>query len=192
MNADDDLKQLKNKIRNEVIKKRDALSIQDRVSKSRMIFDKLISLPEYQNADNVLVYASMRSEVCTDEIIYDSLSLGKNVFCPKCLDKNNGIMKFIQIDRIEDLKEGYYGIREPEYNENSIIFDDLQNSSIVIVPGVAFDHNGNRIGYNGGYYDRFLKQYPNVYSVAISFGVQLISHIPVESHDVSVQKVLTE
>ncbi len=190
-NDNRNLKELKMNIRKRVIEKRDSMPYEERVSKSRAIFEKLIDMPEYKEADNVLVYASMRSEVNTDDIILDSLSGGKNVFCPKCLDKKNGIMKFIRIDRFEDLKEGYYGIREPEYNEDSVVFDEQKGNSLVIVPGVAFDNAGNRIGYNGGYYDRFFMKHPDVTSVALAYDIQIVSEVPTEQHDIPVQNVIS-
>lgn len=184
----------KDMIRKEIIAKRDSLSPQEISDKSKVITNKLLELYEYKNADNILIYASMRSEVITDGIIADALKGGKNVFCPKCTDKDNGVMVFYKINSLDDLKEGYYGIREPEYTSAAEEFGasmDIERS-LVIVPGVAFDRRGNRIGYKGGYYDRFLSKYPNIKTIALAYDLQMVDRIPADAHDIPVLQVITE
>ena len=177
-----------------IIKERDMISPEDIELRSRNIFEQLVELPEYEEAENVLVYASMRSEVRTDEIILDALASGKNVFCPKVINKASSEMVFVRILEIEDLKEGYYGIREPELMEGAEIYpsEGLDETSIVIVPGVAFDRQGNRIGYNGGFYDSFLGKHPDINTVALCYRMQVLDHLPAEDHDIPVKKILSE
>ena len=145
-------------IRKEILKLRDAQAPFEITEKSRTIFDKLVNLDEYKEAENLLIYASMRSEVRTDEIILDAIADGKKVYCPKVTDKKHGKMVFVRIFALEDLVEGYFGIREPDLNEQSETFsyDEYPELSdeitLAIVPGVAFDRNNYRIGYNGGFY----------------------------------------
>lgn len=184
----------KDMIRKEIISKRDSLTSQEISDKSKVIANKLISAYEYKNAENILIYASMRSEVITDGIIDDALKSGINVFCPKCIDKDNGVMVFYKIDSLDDLKECYYGIREPEYTSDSEVFDDTKDidKTLVIVPGVAFDRCGNRIGYKGGYYDRFLSKYPLIKTIALAFELQMVDRIPADAHDIPVLQVITE
>ena len=103
----------KDDLRKQALLKRDSL-LKDKITGySREIFDKLTALLPYKEAGNILIYASMRSEVITDEIILDALASGKRVFCPKVVDKTNGLMTFVRIRALEELKEGYFGIREP-------------------------------------------------------------------------------
>lgn len=184
----------KKEIREMIIKERDLIPREELESRSRSIFEKLVELPEYEEAENVLVYASMRSEVRTDEIILDALASGKKVFCPKVTNKTSSVMTFIRIFEIEDLKEGFYGIREPELSEEAEVFPQTgaDENSIVIVPGVAFDKEGNRIGYNGGFYDSFLSRHPDICTVALCYKMQLFDHVPAEPHDIAVKKVLSE
>lgn len=185
----------KSELRKFIIKKRDTLSSEEILQNSRYIFEKLVCLPEYEKAKNILVYASFKSEVRTDEIILDCLAQGKNVFCPKVTDRANSKMEFVRIYEIEDLEIGYYGIREPSLNEDSLIYrcDSFNDSeSLVIVPGVAFDEEGNRIGYNGGFYDRFLSEHPDINTVALAFSVQIIDEVPAQLHDMRVNRVLSE
>lgn len=181
----------KSSIRKLIIGKRDALSETDRIEKSSLIFSKLVETAEYKKTENILVYASMGSEVITDDIILDALACGKKVFCPKVLSKKNRDMRFVKINTIEDLKEGFHGIREPESLENSVFSD--REETLVILPGVAFDHNRNRIGYNGGFYDTFLASCRSVNSIAIAFDMQIVDYsIPFESHDIKPDMIITE
>ena len=184
----------KKDIREMIIKERDMISPEDIELRSRNIFEQLVELPEYEEAENVLVYASMRSEVRTDEIILDALASGKKVFCPKVMNKASSEMVFIRILEIEDLKEGFYGIREPELEDGAEIYQSLgmDKASIVIVPGVAFDKDGNRIGYNGGFYDSFLSKHPDINTVALCYRMQFVDYIPAEAHDIAVKKILSE
>jgi 5-formyltetrahydrofolate cyclo-ligase len=205
----------KSEIRKEILKKRDNMPVEEQIAKSRIIFEKLIKMDEYKEATDILVYASLGSEVRTDDIILDCLAMGKKVYCPKVTDRKNGQMVFVRISSIDELKEGFAGIREPEINENSEIFggdmyqDNDKNSSyqqnddvkgnknehhvLVLVPGVAFDHAHNRIGYNGGFYDRFLENNKEVKTIAIAYDIQLTDfEIPHENHDVKLDIVVTE
>lgn len=184
----------KKEIREMIIKERDMIPLEDLESRSRSIFEKLVELPEYERAENVLVYASMSSEVRTDEIILDALASGKKVFCPKVTDKASSRMVFVRILEIEDLKEGFYGIREPELSEEAEVFpqEGADENSIVIAPGVAFDKDGNRIGYNGGFYDSFLSRHPDISTVALCYRMQFLDQIPAEPHDIAIKRILFE
>ena len=194
-------------LRKDVLQKRDALSVYKIEMKSREIFEELITTPEYTEASNILTYASVRSEVKTDEIILDALALGKRVFCPKVTDKNNGIMKFVRIYEPENLIPGYFGIREPEITGDSEIFDpdfysnetnicqsdgEIAGKTLIIVPGVAFDKNGNRIGYKGGYYDRFLSKVSYADTVALCYKIQIVDEINSSEYDIPVKSVIHE
>jgi 5-formyltetrahydrofolate cyclo-ligase len=183
----------KREIRDEALSRRDELSKEERSLKSRAIFERLSGLEQYINADTILVYASMRSEVETDGLILDALSRGKRVFCPKTVDTHNGWMVFVEISSPDELKAGYYGIREPELSQDFHEEDYEPDRTLVIMPGVAFDNNRNRIGYSGGYYDRFLGGHPFLQTVALSFDCQVtVEDIPSLSHDIKPELVVTE
>ena len=178
----------KDEIRKRVLALRDSLSEKEIEDKSRAVFEKLTETDEYKNAENILIYASFRSEVRTDEIILDALSLGKKVFCPKVTDKN-GLMKFVRILDTEELVSGFYGIREPEITEDSEIYESC-DSTLVIVPGAAFDKEGNRIGYKGGFYDRFLADNKQAFTIALAYDFQILDKIVPEIHDIPVKMVI--
>ncbi len=197
----------KDLIRKDVLQKRDELSVYKIEVKSREIFEELVTRPEYIEASNILTYASVRNEVKTDEIILDALALGKRVFCPKVTDKKNGIMKFVRIYEPENLVPGDYGLMEPEIKDDSEIFDpdfyadesnvrriDGENAgkTMVIVPGVAFDEKGNRIGYKGGFYDRFLSKVSYADTVALCYKIQIVDEIIPSEYDIPVKSIIHE
>ncbi len=180
----------KDRIRKEVLGKRNQISPKDLLEKSSLISEMLFSMEEYRVSENLLIYASMKSEVITDDIIKRALKDGKKVFCPRCVNKQEGLMEFIRIKDICDLKEGYMGIREPQLLDDSVLFDGPIEKSLVVVPGVAFDKRGNRIGYKGGYYDRFLSRFSGIRTVALAFNEQLVDDVPSDVHDISIDKLL--
>ncbi|RKM57282.1 5-formyltetrahydrofolate cyclo-ligase [Butyrivibrio sp. X503] len=181
----------KDDIRKAMLKKRDTLTDEEVEAKSRAIFEKLAETKAYKEAENILIYASFLSEVKTDDIILDALSLGKNVFCPKVINRDLGFMKFVRIYDTAELSEGYFGIREPNINENSEIYKPAPNT-LIIIPGVAFDKNGNRIGYKGGFYDRFLADNKASHIIALAYSFQIVDEIIPEIHDIPVNEVICE
>ncbi len=184
----------KDELRTLAMKRRNSLLPGEIEIKSKKIFSCLKNNESYICAKNVLIYASMRSEVITDSIIEDGLKRGKMVFCPKVTDRKTGSMEFIRISSLEDLKEGYFKIREPLMDKNSVIYsgDDIEET-IMIMPLVAFDDHRNRIGYSGGFYDRYLQRYPDLSSVAIAFMCQRTDDsIPAMAHDVKPGMIITE
>lgn len=189
----------KDDIRKNILSKRNSLTKEEILKKSRRIFETLIKSPEYQDARNILIYASMGSEVRTDDIIENALAAEKNVFCPKCTDTKNGIMEFVKIGSLSDLEKGYFGIREPMIGSDSVIYGtsfsnrEIAEATLMVMPLVAYDDENNRIGYKGGYYDRFLKRFDNLKTIALAFKVQHSDKIiPSEAHDVKPEFVLSD
>ena len=144
---------MKNKkyYRDQVKALRDALSKEEKEKKDFTIYNKVISSKEYKEASCIFIYVSYQNEVDTHEIIKTALSQGKIICVPKIISLKEG-MKVLRINDFNDLKPSAYGILEPtlDLEENQVIPD------LVYTPGVAFDLNGGRIGYGGGFYDRFL------------------------------------
>lgn len=199
----------KDDIRQQILAKRDSYTAKEIEEKSRKIFELLSDTKEYKDATDVLIYASTRYEVVTDDIILDCLSEGKRVFCPKVTDRKSSTMKFVRIYSLEDLKEGYFGIREPEIDSESEIYgkpgpkedteaadaneDETPFYPLIIMPGVAFDRENNRIGYGGGFYDRFLSLHPKIRTIAICFECQMFDGIlPREAMDVRPDLIISE
>ena len=123
-------------------------------------------------------------------MIKRAIDQGKRVSLPKTIQEERKLVP-IQITSLEDdLEKGLYGILQPkELTNNSIPLEDIDT---VIVPGVAFDHDHNRLGRGGGYYDRFLKEIPTgIPSIGLAFDFQIVDFLPISEHDVPVSKVLT-
>lgn len=218
----------KKRFRAKALARRDSLTAQWRRDYSDRIIKKLTSLPCYQDADAVLTYVSFRSEVDTISLMEQAFADGKAVFAPKVLGKE---MDFFRIYSLADLTEGYRGILEPSGGQliDSWIDDRLgqrgkfrtgkplntkaadesafgASSILVCLPGTAFDRAGHRIGYGGGFYDRFLSGFLEKESgtdaaahpqmkfttVALSFSCQIFETIPCEAHDICLMCVISE
>ncbi len=155
------------------------------IEASKMIIARLLFLPEMQNARNIFVYVSMRTEVSTDDLIMTLLKQRKTVCVPKVL--KIGTMIPVAIHSLKELSVGRYGFREPRTQEP---FE--KEIDLVIVPGLAFDQRGNRLGYGGGYYDRYFGNGLPMTSVGLAFDWQILSEVPTESHDHQLDIILTE
>ena len=177
----------KQAIRNNILDKRNTLS-SEYIDKSNLdIFNKVISFEKYINANVIFTYVSTAQEVDTINIIKHSLKLKKRVCVPKCMEQK-GIMLPSEIKGLEDLKEGKFGILEPkEYCS----FVDISEIDFIIVPCVTCDIKGNRIGYGGGYYDRFLLA-ANADKILLCRKELMTENIPNEKHDILIDTVITE
>lgn len=166
---------------------RDGMSETERLLGSIRVGEKLRRLEAYRKAENVLVYASIGSELSTEDIIQMAFTDGKKVFCPKVEEKQ---MNFYRITSVKELYPGCMGIPEPEGNKE--VYAASKNS-IVVAPGSAFDRSGHRIGYGGGYYDRWLAQFSDgerPYCAGVCFSCQLTEEIQPLPHDMAMDIVL--
>lgn len=164
---------------------RNGIGLDERLLFDRMMFTHLINSDLYKSANTLLVYVSVNNEADTLNIIKYSLADGKRVAVPRCIGNK---MIFIELKSFEELSEGEFGI--PTVASNNIIVDDFLNS-VCIVPGLGFDRYGNRLGYGGGYYDRFLSCNP-VISVGFCYERCCFNNLPAEGHDIKTQFILTE
>ena len=120
----------------------------------------------------------------------DAVLRKKKVFFPKSND--NGTMEFYQVVSIKQLESGYKGIKEPVVNERYLYRFERSEDTLVIVPGVAFDANGYRVGYGKGFYDRFLEQEPNHPTLALCYDFQVVEKIESKPWDVPLDIIITE
>lgn len=181
---------MKQALKTEIIGKRKTLSKKEVKEKNAKVKDNLFSLKEFKEAKNILFYVSFNDEVDTHEMIKELLDNGdKTVVVPYVL-KKYPILQLSELKNFDELEPKTFDILEPkelytrEFNPEKL--------DLVIIPGVAFDENGHRIGYGYGYYDRFLKKVKKVKKVGLAFELQLVDKIPEEWHDVPVDIVVTE
>lgn len=174
-----DYRNLYRKIRNSVSEK-------EKRCFSERIFARLINSSVYDSAETVLVYVSVGSEAETLNIIEYSLHNNKKVAVPVCIEKE---MFFYEIGSLSDLQSGRFGIPTVDLSKSKRI-DNFENS-ICVVPALCFDKYGFRIGYGGGYYDRFLAEH-NVITLGITYERCLTEKIPVDKYDLPVDYILTE
>lgn len=178
---------LKKDIRKTILRVRSLQPPQGIVAKNAAIKKRLMQLPEYIKAKTVLLYASFGSEVETHGIITSALNDGKNVCLP--IVEDNTRLSIRSISSLADTASGCMGILEPLKEKSNPV--SASAIDLVVAPGVAFDRNGNRIGYGRGYYDRLLKKM-RCPVVALAFEIQVIESIPHNENDVSVGKIVTE
>ena len=141
---------------------------------------KLAASELWKNAKSIYIYLDYNNEVPTDTIAALALAQGKAVAVPLC--GSAGEMSFRLISSLGEVKPGYMGIREPDASAP----EACDPEALVIMPGLAFDREGGRIGYGGGYYDRFLAREPGHPTAALCYDFQVLEKIPAEEHDVPV------
>jgi len=178
----------KQELRKQLILARRSISPESIFRKSRHIQALLFSIEAYQYAGCVGFYVSSGHEVETHAMINDCFSMGKRVVVPKC-GKKEGEMTLYEINSFDDLLPGAYGILEPCDPVNGIALNEID---VLIVPGVGFDREGRRLGQGGGYYDKLLSSTHDFVVVGLAFSVQIVDKIPVESHDMTVDIIVTE
>lgn len=180
----------KGELRREIKVKRANLSKEIKSEYDKKIKKNFFESEVYKNSKTIFIYVNMDSEVNTIEIIKELIALGKKVAVPKIVSINikEKQMKALRIDSILQLNEsGAFGILEP-----SIECEDISEEvDLTIIPGLAFDIKGNRLGYGGGFYDRFLRRYSNSKRLALCYDFQILEEVPHEFFDEKVQDIIS-
>lgn len=187
----------KKELRKAILARRDDLSLKERDEKSAQIVTSVLELEELKNANKILLYASMRSEVQTDDICYKAKLLGKEIYYPRVQGNE---MKFYSVDEGEAFEVSTFGVREPKMELAKEFLPKEEDMIFVLMPGVVFDQEGNRIGYGGGYYDKYLHwleqmvESENICKVAVAYECQMVDEgkIDREVHDVRPDYIVTE
>ena len=176
---------MKNKFKEVVLEKRNLLTKKEILEKSKKIEEYLFSIEQYKNSKIVMFYVSFINEVYTHEMIRNALK-NKTVVIPKVVHKEIEPSIIIDFDNL--ISSGKFGILEPI----EIMKVAYKNIDVVLVPGIAFDQYGHRIGYGLGYYDKFLRKVPKATKIGLAFDLQVMDKIPKELHDVPVDFIITE
>jgi 5-formyltetrahydrofolate cyclo-ligase len=186
----DDPQQLKKGIREQAHAARNALPHKDELS--GVICERLAAMPEYARARTVMYYVDVRSEVRTRHYLPTALTQGKRIVVPYCV---NGELELFHLQNMDELALGMYKILEPKAELRALAGKRVEAGELdlVIVPGVAFDRDGGRTGHGFGYYDKLLNRArPDAPLIALAFECQLFPRIPMQPHDVFMDKVVTE
>ena len=172
-------------IRSEVRKRRRALSAIQTVEMSLRICEKIVMLPEYIRARRVMCYAAMPDEVHTQGILWAIRRSGRELYLP--VTRPKGWMDAVRVDGDTVFQPNDLGIETP------VSGDALppEQLDLVLVPGIAFDWNGNRLGFGKGYFDRFLARC-RCPAIGLAYEAQLVDAIEAEAHDVPMNKIVTE
>ncbi len=179
-----ELKQAKAEYRNRVFRLREKMTAETADLVSRDILSRLCSLPVYQNASRIAAYLDFGKEVRTRPLIEEALRAGKEVALPKI---SGGKMQFYPYTADTILKTNAFGIGEP-WGGDPVFWED----ALMIMPGVAFDRRRNRIGYGGGYYDRYLSEHPHHFKAALAMNAQVFDEIPCGREDIRPDLIVTE
>jgi len=179
---------VKNTIRKKILSMRNRQKKDVKLNKDAAIKKRLLSLPEVRKAKIVLCYVSIKGEVKTDDMIPECLEHGKRILVPFLDDKKEAIM-ISEIKDLDELSPGAFGIPQPKNPKEF----SLEKIDLIVVPGIAFDRRGNRVGYGSGFYDRFLKKLKKgIPTVALAYDFQIVKEIPTNGMDVRVHKIVTE
>lgn len=174
-------------IRTSALRRRRKISLQEKIALDKAIAENVLQSFAYQNAETVLCYVAMPFEVDTTAILESAFDGGKAVALPECNVKNHE-MHFRLVRSFDELTFGAYGIFEPL--DSCALYEPTERD-LCIVPGLSFDRNGNRIGFGGGYYDRYLSKYP-VRTAGLCYDAFVVPEIPSEPFDIPVQMIITQ
>lgn len=182
-------REYKRNIRKEVLMKRSEMKVEEKELKDNIILEKLFQTDLYKNARNIFTYISFGDEINTIKLIERALKDNKNISVPKTY-RETRTMNAIFIPCLKELKENHMGILEPIDDSIVIKKEDID---LIIVPGAVFDKDFNRIGYGGGYYDRYLEDiaYKNN-KVVLAYDFQIIDKIESEEHDIKMDLIITD
>ena len=173
----------KKELRRSIRERKRAMTSEEIVMRSQMLGLLFIQSEAYKNAKTIYGYLPYNQEVRTVPMLEQALRDGKRVAVPKCYGDE---MKFIFMDDLSKVEKGYANIPEPI--ADGPVADD--ETALVLMPGLAFDPQGHRIGYGGGFYDKFLAAEPNHPTLALCYEFQMLPHLETEEHDIPVDYVI--
>lgn len=174
----------KQALRANMRQRKQAMTAEEIAEKSLALCHMVLQTPAYRNAATVYGYLPFNQEVDLHSLLQQALADGKQVALPKCYGKE---MRFILISDLSRVRRSAIGAPEP-LDDGPVARDE---TALVIVPGVAFDPRGYRIGYGGGYYDRFLMQEPNHPTISLCYDFQVLPRLDAEPHDIPVQTLFS-
>lgn len=183
------LKEKKRQLRHDMLDKRRNFYASQTIAWDQQIVDHFRSWSVYQRCETIMFYVAMPDEAQTELLISDALKHGKRVYVP-LLGEKYGEMSAAGITSLDELVVGKYGLKMPLRDKITAVAPDAID--VIVVPGVAFDRSGNRLGMGAGYYDRFFPKTRCGVLLGLAWGFQVVAEVPGEVHDVRMQYLLTE
>ncbi|MBI2877857.1 MAG: 5-formyltetrahydrofolate cyclo-ligase [Candidatus Tectomicrobia bacterium] len=191
MYTTDSIAQRKAEIRRKILNQRLAASEEECQTRSALIHERLFAQPEFDRARIIAFYLAIDKEVRTQEMVREALRQGKRVLIPKLYREPASLLLSEVQDIDVELRRGPWGILEPQ--EQYLRPIPLAEVELILVPGVAFDLQGGRIGFGKGYYDRMLSRVERpVGLIGLAFEFQVLPEVPQQEHDIPVHKIITE
>ena len=173
----------KKELRRQIREMKRAMTEEQIVAASERLGELFLDCPQYKEANTIYGYLPYNQEVRTVPMLEQAMKDGKRVAVPKCYGEE---MRFIYMDDLSKVEKGYANIPEPIADEP--VADD--KTALVLMPGMAFTKDGKRMGYGGGFYDKFLAAEPDHPTVALCYGFQMVEDLPTEDYDIPVDCVL--
>jgi 5-formyltetrahydrofolate cyclo-ligase len=178
-------------IRRSIRARRRGLSEVERLAHSHRIWERVVGLPCYQRARVLLGYMAFDHEVLTDSLMQQAMASGKQLVLPMVLGDRQEMALYSIEDLRSDVAPGYRGILEPQPQRTRVVAPETLE--LALIPGVAFDLRGGRLGLGAGFYDRLLSRLPrDIPTVGLAFDFQVIPRLPLQPHDMVVQAIVTE
>lgn len=180
---------MKKRLRTDIRERLDAISPEAALSRSRQAAVNLTALQAFQDANVVMLYLTIPGEVDTAPIAHEAWQAGKTVLAPKACGESKRMKAVVCIQHDEDCFHPHHGLRQPAGNETI----DVAEIDLVVVPALAFDADGNRLGRGGGFYDRFLAE-PALRAITVgyAFAEQIVPQVPMHENDRPVDLVVTD
>ncbi|MHB8128528.1 MAG: 5-formyltetrahydrofolate cyclo-ligase [Mobilitalea sp.] len=180
----------KDQIRTEHKKRRNILTFEEQKIYNRAIRERLFQIPRYRSSDFLFTFVSFQSEVDTIEIIRQAFLDHKKVYVPRVEDHG---MEFYEIHSLEGMTTSNFGVLEPP-KKDEYRYIGTKEPKLMLLPGLAFDYSGNRIGFGAGYYDQYLTAHKkeHFYNIALAYDFQVLESIPAEQFDVKADAILTQ
>ncbi len=177
-------------LRKTIAEKRKKLSWDEVSLKSKRVGEKFFALPEFEKSQKIMFYLSFNQEVSTEAMVERSIKLKKQVLVPKIQEQDLSIWS---ISGRDQCVPNQWGIPEPEEKRGAKRFPFWLEIELIVIPGLAFDRLGRRLGFGKGYYDRFLKRFtPDTFTLGLAFDFQVVENIPVTADDFSLDCVVSE
>ncbi|MBN2222832.1 MAG: 5-formyltetrahydrofolate cyclo-ligase [Vallitaleaceae bacterium] len=175
----------KRQIRQILLEKRNALEDKEVKENSQYIIEQIIVSKEYQACKQLFLYSPKGNEIDVSKLFSIALKDNKTIAFPKVMSKEE--IAFYRVSSLDDLQEGTFGVYEPNTQEGLV---GCSRETLMIIPGIAFDQQGNRIGFGAGYYDRYLSKNTPLASFGVAYPWQIFEQLPKEEYDIALTRIL--